>query len=947
MRRGSGIRMFRRHVGRRVLGLFLLVGLLPMLLMAYLSYAKITDGLRRDTLISLRENAKSIGMRISENLHQVSDAAQLIARAAVDDPDSLDILIRAATNRFEAIWKIESGGQVTPLHGSAIIDFDINTIDRHHLSNGRSQLIRAGNAATPAWLLVTLADRYNEAADVVAFWVSEETVWAPYEYVPHQSEYCIHGDDGQALYCSNRAGGPSALRNTFLDDDSRSTLIEWQNEGVDMLSASWQLFLMGQNAFEPVDVVTTMHREHIFGAVRKLQAIFPLVLGLVVVLIAYFSFRIVHNNLVPVRVLKNAAEEYAGGNLDARVNIETGDEFEQLGHAFNEMAGNLSQQFSLLRAMSDVDRLIMLLASVEEICGVVLSHLSAQLGGQPCAIILQKKTEAAQAKLLAWNDQQLDTELIIFDPYLTQKIKPNTHDEWYGQPELATPLHKHFEGSGFRYFRDVPVSFDSQTHGVVVLGAKNKDEAVDIAIQHCKNLARRIAVGVSNAERDQALHQKTHYDNLTHLPNRTLLEDRLEQAISLSQHLQESGALLLLDLDHFKKINDLFGHSTGDLILGRVAERILAEAHEEFTVARLGDDEFAVVMPRIESADKAGEFAVRLLSRLAQKFEANGNEHIVGASIGISVFPDDGDHHEVLIRNADAALNRVKGAGRGRFEFFSERLNQVSRRRLTLERGLQMAIDTGELRLYYQPQFDLSNGELHGAEALLRWRHQTLGDISPAEFIPIAEQTDLIFEISDWVLDRACRDIRRFSDQGIDCKTISINVSGRQLQDRRLTTTIVDVLARHDVKPGMIKLEVTETAIANNIGVAAETLAFLRDRGVKIAMDDFGTGFSSLSYLSEMPFDYLKIDQSFVRAIGNKKNAENICRAIITMAHELGKTIIAEGIETREQESFMKNYQVQVGQGYLYSKPLPRKDFRRLMESRLDGRERRALLTVI
>ncbi|MBT8111666.1 MAG: EAL domain-containing protein [Gammaproteobacteria bacterium] len=939
--------MFRRHVGRRVLGLFLIVGLLPMLLMAYLSYGKITDGLRRETLISLRESAKSIGMRIAENLNQVSDTTQLIARAAIDDPENLDAIIRAATNRFEAIWKIGSGGQVTPLYGSAALDIDVDTIDRHHLSNGHSQLIRAGSAATPAWLLVALADRYNDRADVVAFRVSAETVWAPYEYLRHESQYCIHRNDGQALYCSGGASESSALRSAILDDDSRATLIEWQDEDVDMLSASWQLFLMGQNAFEPVDIVTTISRENIFGAVRELQAIFPLVLGLVVLLITYFSFRIVHNNLVPVRVLKNAAKEYAGGNFDARVNIETGDEFEQLGHAFNEMAGNLSQQFSLLRAMSDVDRLIMLLASAEEMCGVVLSHLSAQMGGQPCAIILQAESDATQARLLVWHDHQLDTELIVFDPHLTQKIRPKIQDEWYDRHSLSAPLQKYFEGAGFRYFRDIPISFDSQTQGVVVLGTGNKDEAIDTAIQHCRNLARRIAVGVSNAEREQALYQKTHYDNLTHLPNRTVLEDRLEQAISLSQNSQESGALLLLDLDHFKKINDLFGHLTGNLILSRVAERLLAEAHEEFTVSRLGDDEFAVVMPRIQSANEAGEFAARLLARLAQKFEANGNEHIIGASIGISIFPDDGDNHDVLIRNADAALNRVKGAGRGRLEYFSERLNKVSRRRLTLERGLRMAIDAGELRLYYQPQFDLSSGKLHGAEALLRWRHKTLGDISPAEFIPIAEQTDLIFAISDWVMDRACQDIRRLSDQGLDCRTISINVSGRQLQDHRLTTMVGDVLTKHEVNPGTIKLEITETAIANNVDVAVETLTFLRDRGVKIAMDDFGTGFSSLSYLSEMPFDYLKIDQSFVRAIGNKKNAENICRAIITMAHELGKTIIAEGIETREQESFMKNYRVQVGQGYLYSKPLQFKDFRRLMEAQLDGRERRAVSTMI
>ncbi|MDH3275508.1 MAG: EAL domain-containing protein [Gammaproteobacteria bacterium] len=947
MRQIPGTGVFRGHVRRRIFVLFLLVGLLPMLLMAYLSYAKISDGLRRETLTSLRENAKSIGMHIGENLNDLSNSAQLIARAANENPENLRAIIRGSTNQFEAIWKIAPDNRVTLLHGTEFLDFDNSAIDRNQLANSRSQLIAGDDSAKPTWLLVTLADRDDDAASVIAFRMSERTVWAPQEYLPNQSQYCIYRSGGRPLYCSRGTGDSSALQIADLDDDSKSGLIEWQNDGVDMLSARWQLFLPGQSALESVDVVTTVKRKHIYGNVRELQAVLPFVVGLAAILIAYFSFRIVHNNLVPVQLLKNAAEEFAGGDLKVRVDIQTGDEFEQLGRAFNDMADNLSQQFSLLRAMSDVDRLIMLLASVEEICGVVLSHLSAQLGGQPCAIILRTEDEPGRAKLLVWKDQQLENELIIFDPYLTQRVRPNMGNEWYGQQDLAAPLRKHYENAGFRHFRDMPVSFDTHARGVIVLGTKKKDAAIAMAIRHCKNLSQRIAVGVSNAEREQALYQKTHYDNLTRLPNRALLEDRLGQAIAALQQSHKPGALLLLDLDHFKKVNDFFGHSTGDLILGRVAQRLLSEAHEEYTVARLGDDEFAVLMPKIETADDAGELAARLLSRLAQKFEANGNEHFVGASIGIAVFPDDGDINEVLIRNADAALNRVKNAGRGKFEYFSKQLNEVSRRKLTLERGLHSAIDAGELQLHYQPQLDLSDGKLHGAEALLRWRSRTLGDVSPAEFIQIAEQSDLIFEISNWVLDRACQDIRHFVDQGLDCKTISINVSGRQLQDNRLTSMVGDALARHDVDPGMIKLEITETAIANNIDVAIDALRHLRDRGVAIAMDDFGTGFSSLSYLAELPFDYLKIDQSFVRAIGNNKNANNICRAIITMAHELEKTIIAEGIETRAQEAFMKNYRVQVGQGYLYSKPLPLKNFRSLIISHSKERKSSTVLQVI
>jgi diguanylate cyclase (GGDEF)-like protein len=939
--------VFRGRVGRRVLGTLLLAGVLPTLLVAYLSYAKVDEGLRREIEIGLHETAKSIGMRIADNLREISNSAHVIARLADEEPENLRAVIRASANRFEAIWKIAPDGYVKELYGASVTDFDIDALDRHHLSNGRSQLLRVESPAATAWLITALADQDDESSGIIAFRVSEETVWAPHEYLPNQTEYCILNDDGRAFYCSNSVGGANLIPIADLGDNVSPASIARHSDDAGMVSASWQLFLTGESAFEPVDVVTVVRQERIFGVVRDFLATFPLIVGLVVVLIAYFSFRIVHKNLVPVRELKDAAQAYASGQFDARVNITTGDEFEHLGHAFNDMAGNLSRQFNLLRTMSNVDQLIMSFASVEEICEVVLSHLSAQLGDRPCAIILQAESESTQARLLAFRNQRLETELIVFDPHLTQRIRPNMGDEWYGLQDLAAPLHKHFKAAGFRHFRNVSISFDNLAHGVVVLGTEHKDEAFAAVLEHCRDLSQRIAVGISSAEREQVLYQKTNFDSLTRLPNRQFLQDRLEQAISELRDENDCGALLLLDLDHFKKINDLFGHSTGDLILAQVAQRILTEVRETYTSARLGDDEFAVVIPSIASADEAAEFAARLQARIAQKFEVNGHDHIIGASIGIAVFPDDGNCYEVLIRNADAALHRIKDAGRGKFEYFSERLNAESQRKLTLERGLLLAIEANELRLHYQPQFNLSDGELHGAEALLRWRHPTLGEISPVEFIPIAEQTDLIIEISNWVLDRVCRDIRYFQDTGTDCKSISMNLSGRQLHDYRLAQTVGDVLDKHDVDPGMIKLEITETAIANNFDVAVQTLTYLRDNGLTIALDDFGTGFSSLSYLAEMPFDYLKIDQSFVQAIGYKKDAANICRAIITMAHELDKKIVAEGLETPEQEYFMKNYRVQVGQGFLYSKPLPLRDFHRLIESRRQENERHAALQII
>lgn len=938
--RQPGIDVIGSRVGRRVLGMFLLAGLLPMLLMVYLSYLKVTDGIERGILVDLRENAKAIGMRIVDNWRDLSDSANRIALALDDDPVALNAALRTSSNSFEAIWVVRDAGRVEPITGGEIVEFDPAIVDRRHLNLGRAQLLRVDTGDSVQWLLLAATDGPVIDTGFVAFSLSGEAIWAPYEYLPHQTDYCIFGAGGERFYCTDADVVPPFGN---LDGAQRSTLLEWQRGDRAMLSTAWQLFLMGESAFSSVDVVTSVDRHVTFSIVREFQTVFPLVVALMVILIAFFSFRIVRTNLVPVRKLQDAAEAYADGRLDRRVEISTGDEFEKLGNAFNQMAGSLSQQFSLLRAMSNVDRLIMSFASVDEICEVVLGHLSTQLQGKSVAISLQDEAQSMQERLLVWHDGRLESEQLVFDPRLTQRIRPKAGDDWYGEEALPAPLKKYFDDSGFRWFRNVPVSFSGQARGVIVLGAESRNEQSSDVYRHARDLARRIAVGVSNAEREQVLYQKTHYDDLTRLPNRQLLEDRLTQAITQLQAPQEKGAVLLLDLDHFKKINDLFGHSTGDIVLVQAAQRILTEAPDAFTVARLGDDEFAIVIPSMTATGDAGDFAAQVLSRLGQKFNVHGNEHIVGASIGISIFPDDGSDYEALIRNADAALNRVKDSGRGKFEFFSQRLNVESRRRLTLERGLRSAIENDELRVHYQPQVKLVDRSLHGAEALLRWKHPTLGDVSPAEFIPIAEQTNLIVDIGNWVVDRVCEDISRFVTAGLDCRTISINVSGRQLQDNRLVSVVDNALARHGVDAEMIKLEVTETAIAANVDNAVDTLARLQERGVHIAMDDFGTGFSSLSYLNEMPFDFLKIDQSFVRSIGGKRDVTNIIRAIITMAHELGKTIIAEGVETEQQEEFLKRYRVQIGQGYLYSKPLPRQEFERLID---DAAEQPALQAV-
>jgi diguanylate cyclase (GGDEF)-like protein len=408
-----------------------------------------------------------------------------------------------------------------------------------------------------------------------------------------------------------------------------------------------------------------------------------------------------------------------------------------------------------------------------------------------------------------------------------------------------------------------------------------------------------------------------------------------------------NGALLYLDLDRFKEINDVYGHSVGDIVLTQAAERIMGEVRDSDTVARLGGDEFVVVLPNVTGDSRVRTMATRLLERLTESFSVRGDDHFVGASIGIVMFPDDGDSVETLLKNADAAMYRAKEAGRSRFEFFSKKLNAESRRKIGLERDLRAAYCKKELELYYQPQFDIKTGIISGAEALLRWNHGVEGFISPTEFVPLAEDSNLIVDIGRWVIEQTCRDLNSILKKGLHPGAMSINVSARQLRDSTFTSDVLQPLNRFGLHPGYLQLEVTETTVAQNRDTAIEILKALRQEGVRVAIDDFGTGYSSLSYLQQMPFDLIKIDKSFVDRIDAGDPSDNICRTIIKMAHELGKKSIAEGVEQTNQIDFLKQNGCDFVQGFYYSKPLTKEDFVAFIEKQDFHTQRRKALEII
>jgi diguanylate cyclase (GGDEF)-like protein/PAS domain S-box-containing protein len=430
------------------------------------------------------------------------------------------------------------------------------------------------------------------------------------------------------------------------------------------------------------------------------------------------------------------------------------------------------------------------------------------------------------------------------------------------------------------------------------------------------------AVTERTAELEEAQARAQHladHDALTGLPNRRLLEDRLRQALALSQRNRKHTAVMFIDLDRFKPINDSLGHAVGDALLKEVSQRLVKQLREGDTICRIGGDEFVVVLPEVKRSSDAAQVAQKVIEQVSQPVTLDEREFGVSCSVGIAVFPDDGRDAETLIRNADAAMYHAKELGRANYQFFTEQMNQAASRRLALESDIRRALGRDELRLHYQRIVEAKSGRVTGHEALVRWQHPSRGLVPPAEFIQIAEESGLILKIGEWVLREACRWATFIgAERGLQ---VSVNLSPRQFNDPKLAQMVSHALKETGLPPKLLELEITETLAMQHTDVTLNTLKRLKKLGVSIAIDDFGTGYSSLAYLRRFPVDKVKIDRVFVADAPKDREQGAIVSAIVALAHALDIEVIGEGVETEAQQEFLRRCGCDYVQGYLIGRP--------------------------
>jgi diguanylate cyclase (GGDEF)-like protein len=651
----------------------------------------------------------------------------------------------------------------------------------------------------------------------------------------------------------------------------------------------------------------------------------------------------IRRNLVPLRRLGEGTRRIAAQDFESRVDVKTGDEFEELAHAFNAMAEQLGRQFRALATRNELDRTILSSMDRGAILHTVLDRAPSLYACEAVAVlVLDAPSSTVGQSHMAGRGVRRQIDEVTLDSELvrTLETRPELLFDAEGPrlPACLRPLAQR----GVVSILALPILFEGRLNAVLALGRGAQSDLESVVATdgelHVRHLADQVAVAFSNALMLERVRFLAYHDPLTRLPNRRRYAELLAQALDRAQRTGGLLAVIFFDLDDFKRVNDTLGHAVGDQLLKSVAQRVGTRLGSEAGVtdlgfgaglrlARLGGDEFTLLATDLEGPDAAAALAARVLEALSEPFLLGSHEVFVSGSVGIALFPSDGDEPSLLMRNADTALNHAKELGKNRSVFFAASMNEEAVERATLERDLRRGLDRREFEMFFQPIVDLAEGTLVGAEALLRWRHPERGLVLPGDFIGIAEETGLIVPLGEWILSEACSLARTWQRAGHPPVPVSVNLSVRQFREEKLVETIMAILGETGLDPHQLGLEITETVLMDADLRNLATLRSLRDLGIMIVVDDFGTGYSSLGYLKHFPVDCLKIDRTFVRDVAADGDDAAITRAVIAMGRSLRLRVVAEGVETAEQLAFLRRHGCDAIQGFLVGAPVPAPEF--------------------
>lgn len=908
----------RSQVARRVFLLFLLSALVPALLLALLAYSHMR---RLDQDHVQRQLAMEGGNYASGLYERLLGAHFMLSVQAAGLRQGLPVLkadaelTRKVFRRIDSFPQVTAGGAETFPPDPLLREPQVQA----HMARAESVLLAQRDAMPARLQLATRIDPADPATGLLLAELVPEHVWGDPEELAFGTQACVLDAGGHVLYCSDPQLAPLAVEAAAKAADTTviSDSGEWQYN-------RRSLFLRARFAQDDWTVVTLRPRGASDAGLNRLAYVFLGIVVLTLLLVALLSGVQLRRTLVPLERLIEGTRRIAREEFNQPVVVSRDDEFGQLAQALNRMAARLGRQIGTLRALGEIDQEILSRADMERVITRVQERLHELWPNAVTSMVVfdQQAADFGIVHLYAGESDMTSKVPSKLEPWLLEQLARDYDGLWFdvGGGDLPDFLSM-VADAGARRILVLPIFWREQVSGLLAIGLMESREFSNELVQQARDLVNRIGVALAAHARDEQLKFRAYHDGLTGLPNRQLLVERLNQEMAHTRRNGKQLAVLFLDLDRFKKVNDSLGHDVGDRLLCQVAERLISSTREGDTVARMGGDEFVVLLPGLGNAQQAARLAGEMLGLMAEPFLIDGGTSYVGASIGVAIFPNDGSIAPELLKKADMAMYRAKATGRGRIIFFEEGMNRAQQEQTVLERELRLAIPRGQFSLRYQPRIRLADGKLTGVEALLRWQHPDLGEVSPEKFIPLAEEVGLIDEIGGWVLHQACEQLGRWQGAGYRI-AVSVNVSGRQLTSGRLGQQLRQALDAGQVTPAALELEVTEGTLLNNIEEVGEQLSRIKRTGVVIALDDFGAGYSSLSHLQRLPIDILKIDRSFIRDLGRSDGAGSIVHSIIALAHALGKTVVAEGVEHEQQAELLRIWRCEQAQGNYYSEPL-------------------------
>jgi diguanylate cyclase (GGDEF)-like protein len=918
-------------VGRRLFAMFVLAALAPVGLMAALSFTQVSDVLRQERDRELVQSARTFGLAVFERLRWVE--AMIIHSGASASP--ADRLAPRIGQELAGMALLDRGGRRLMQVGRApsLTGFDPLSIDTTR-GKRRTALLTDNTADAAAPELVYALPGNGEIA-FVAVALSPEFLWGSRAADPQHTGLCVMASTGKRLFCSQPMPEKVLLRLT-VEAPHGERLAQFEQDGGTVRAGAATLDTGAHFIGPDLAVAATQSESQLLRPAQTFRAMFVPIAGISVLLVLLLSVHQVRRILLPLRRLLDGMHRVAERDFGSPLTVQGTDEFGQIAKSFNKMTAQLGLHFRTLSAFAEIDRTILTSVDMRQVADIALSCIQEIAGGVKVVSLGLLEADApgrTKIYLRAGDGATVRDEL---PKALDLSGADASLRKWSKSIRLPANYRAMLHQQGAKYLYLLPIARADKVWGVVVLGHDARTGLSGEQAQALAGVIDRLAVALSSVARDKQLHDQAHFDGLTGLPNRHYLMDMLTQHVSRARRDSHALGVLFIDLDRFKRTNDTLGHAAGDILLKHAAGRIRRAVRDIDIVARLGGDEFTVVLSKIKDAAAAGRVARTLINALNEPFEIDGHVMYAGASIGIAMFPTDGQTGAELLKKADTALYLAKDRGRGRHAFFEERMNVDASARATIDRELREALKRSEFRLHYQPQIDLETGEVCAVEALLRWQHPQRGLLAPAAFIEYAEESGLIEAIGTWVLREACQQHRRWIDAGLVLPRVSVNVSALQLRNPAFAATVEGALTASTTSPHYLELEVTESLFLDAGPDAVATLERLRERGIEIAVDDFGTGYSSFAYVKQLPANVLKLDRSFIVDVVDDPKAAIIAGAIIEMAHALGKTVVAEGVETAYQAQYLRRLRCARAQGFVFSAALPAEQ----MQAFVKGRER-------